>query len=704
MRLLSVFVVVFALVCTFASFSIPGVSPKLLAAVCFACAAALWQAQAISSFLKVFLAIFAVETVVFGTAWLAAGEGFWPRAWSDYTIPDSLCLSVALFAVLIWAVSHLPVIRAMTRIADSYFETADRTRARLLVPFETMERRLAAAMIVFLVVVNQAEVAVTVRLSFFNRDWFNAIQSKDGPEFWRQLMLVFVPWAFVYVAMAVTEFVVRSVLVVRWRRWLTGRYVAKWLDGPIHYRMALGGLNADNPDQRIAEDVNRFIDGGDSGYGIYSYSVMLISTLTSLVSFSVILWALSADFTLPGTNIALPGFLFWVALIYAAIGTAVTHLIGRSLVGLFFTRQKFEANFRFGLARLREYGEQIALLRGENTERRQVMSRFQDVFSNYLAIVSLRKRLIAFTAFYGQISPIIPYVLTAPFYFLGKVTLGIMTQTASAFGNVNDSLNFFVTYYTTLADYRSVLERLRTFDEALERAHALGNATDRIHVESSGSPTSIGLSNVSVDLPDGRRILNVESMTLEPQTSALVSGPSGVGKSTFFRALSGIWPYGRGRVLAPDQSRLLVMPQKPYFPVGTLRAAIAYPQSENAYPDEEVRSALEAAMLPDFVGRLEESDNWTQRLSGGEQQRVAIARALLVKPDWLFLDEATSALDEGCEADLYAMLRRRLPETTVVSIGHRSTLSAFHERTISFKPHAAKETTPGPDAAAEAAR
>jgi putative ATP-binding cassette transporter len=704
MRLLSILVAVFAIVCSLASLTIPGVSPKLLAVVCFACAAALWQSQAISSFLKVFLGIFAVETIAFGAAYLAAGEGLWPKAWRDYAIPESLCLSVALFAVLIWAISHLPVIRAMTRIADSYFETADRTEARfgMFPPFDAMERRLATSMIVFLVVVNQAEVAVTVRLSFFNRDWFNAIQAKDGPEFWRQLLFVFLPWAFLFVAMAVTEYVVRSILVVRWRRWLTGRYVARWLDGPIHYRMSLGGLNADNPDQRIAEDVYRFIDGGGVGYGIYSYSVMLISTLTSLVSFSVILWSLSANFTLPGTNIALPGFLFWVALVYAAVGTAMTHLIGRSLVGLFFARQKYEANFRFGLARLREYGEQIALLKGEGAERRQVMSRFDDVFTNYLSIVSLRKRLIAFTNFYGQISPIIPYVLTAPFYFLGKVTLGVMTQTASAFGNVNDSLNFVVNYYVELADFRSVLERLKTFDEALERAHALGEAVDRIHVE-PGPSQAIDLSGVSVDLPDGRRILNVENLTLEPRTSALVSGPSGIGKSTFFRALSGIWPYGRGRIAAPARARLLVMPQKPYFPVGTLRAALAYPELETAYPDAEVRAALKAALLPDFADRLDEVDNWTQRLSGGEQQRVAIARALLVKPDWLFLDEATSALDEESEAALYAVLRQFLPETTVVSIGHRSTLSAFHDRRIDFPPGSAGRARPEMDRTAEAA-
>jgi vitamin B12/bleomycin/antimicrobial peptide transport system ATP-binding/permease protein len=688
MRLLSALVGAFALGCLGASPWIHDFGPKLLGIVCVLCAVCIWRAQAISTFLKVFIGIFAIETIVFGLAFLAARLGFWPSSWRDYILPDSLALSVALFAILIYAVSYIPVIRAMTRIADGYFETGDRTRARFwpLPSFGALERRIADAMLIFLVVVNQAEVGVTVRLSFFNRDWFNAIQNKDGPEFWRQLLFVFAPWAFVYIGMAVTEYVVRSILIVRWRRWLTARYVGRWLDGPTHYRMSLSGLNADNPDQRIAEDVNRFIDGADSGYGIYSYSVMLISTLSSLVSFSVILWLLSANFTLPGTHIAVPGFLFWVALIYAAIGTAITHLIGRSLVGLYFLRQKFEANFRFALARLREYGEQIALLRGERAERGVAMSRFSDVFGNYLQIVARRKQLIAFTAFYGQISPIIPYVLTAPFYFLGKVQLGVMTQTASAFGNVNDSLNFFVNYYTTLADFRSVLERLRTFDEALDRGRALGETPKGIAFQPAGPSPAIEVSGLAVNLPDGRQILKVDRLALQQNRSVLVAGPSGTGKSTLFRALSGIWPYGRGSIATPVDANVMVMPQKPYFPIGSLRAAIAYPSAPGVFSDAALREALVAALLPDLASRLDEEDNWTQRLSGGEQQRVAIARALLVKPDWLLLDEATSALDEECEASLYGMLRKRLPQTTIVSIGHRSTLAAFHDRRVELRP------------------
>lgn len=687
MRILSLLVAVFALFCLVASAWIPDFGPKLLGSVCLLCAFSLWRSQKISSFLKIFAGIFAVETIVFGLLFLLARLSLWPQSLRAYLLPDSLSLSVSIFAILIYAVSHVPVVRAMTRIADGYFETGERGQARLwpLPAIAAYERRIASTMVVFLVLTSQGLVGVTVRLSFFNRYWFNAIQTKNEPEFWRQLLLVFVPWAFIYITIAVADYVVRSLLVIRWRRWLTARYIGRWLDGATHYRMSLIGLNADNPDQRIAEDINRFIDGGDSGYGIYSYSVMLISTLSSLVSFSVILWSLSANFTLPGTNIAVPGFLFWVALVYAAVGTAVTHLIGRSLVGLFFERQRFEATFRFSLARLREYGEQVALLRGEPTERRNAMSHFGDVFQNYLQIISLRKVLIAFTAFYGQISPIIPYVLTAPFYFLGKVKLGIMTQTASAFGNVGDSLNFFVNYYTSLADFRSVLERLRTFDEAIERARVLGATPERINA-AIASANVIEIDDLTLRLPDGRAIVKDANLVFEPRQPVLVNGPSGAGKSTLFRAIAGVWPYGRGRIAKPAGSGVMVVPQKPYFPIGTLRAAIVYPSDPATFSDADVREALLAARLPDLAERLGEEDNWTQRLSGGEQQRVAIARALLAKPDWLFLDEATSALDELSEAALYKALAERLPNTTIVSIGHRSTLAAFHNERVELRP------------------
>jgi putative ATP-binding cassette transporter len=518
-----------------------------------------------------------------------------------------------------------------------------------------------------------------VRLSFFNRDWFNAIQEKNAEEFWRLLLWVFTPWAFIYVASAIVEFVMQSMLIVRWRRWLTERYVTNWLAGAAHYRMTLSGGEADNPDQRIAEDVNRFIDGGNVGYGIYSYTILLISTLSSLVSFSIVLWGLSSNFVIPGTEIVVPGFLFWVALIYSAIGTIITHLIGRSLVKLSFERQRVEADFRFSLARLREYGEQVALLGGETTERRSLMGRFGAIIANYLALVDRRKKLMGFTATYGQLSPIIPYIFTAPFYFGGKITLGVMTQTAGAFSRVEGALTFFITYYTSLADFKAVLDRLTSFDAAIERAQAhpglavAPSQDGRVHVE-----------GLKVALPDGRALARVDALTLEPGQHVLLTGPSGSGKSTVFRALSGVWPYATGALREPGG--VMLAPQRPYLPNGALRGAIAYPAAADAYSDADIRAALAAVHLPQLVDRLDEADQWQQRLSGGEQQRVALARAILAKPKWLLLDESTSALDEPAEAAIYDTLKRSLPGVTLVSIGHRSTLAALHDRRLRLEP------------------
>ncbi len=659
----------------------------VLAVAAALCAYTTWRAADMSSFLKIFAAIFSVETIVFGAVRLAQIEGLWPAQLADYAPPESMSLTVAVFSIIVYAVSHIRVVREMTRIADFYFDSLERGEGRVwpFPRFAARESAIAVAMVVVLVLINQGQVGITVRLSFFNRDWFNAIQEKNAAEFWRQLLFVFTPWAFVYVASAVIEFVVQSMLIIRWRRWLTEHYVERWLGQHTHYGMALAGGDADNPDQRIAEDVNRFISGGEEGYGIYSYSILLIATMSSLVSFAYVLWELSGNYPLPGTDIYIPGFLFWVVLLYAALGTLVTHLIGRSLTGLYFDRQRREADFRFSLARLREYSEQIALLAGEGAERGSLLLRFAGIIGNYLAIVRKRKELMAFTATYGQLSPIIPYVITAPFYFVGRIQLGVMTQTASAFGRVESALTFFINYYTSLANFKSVLDRLTSFDQAIEAARAQ-NAKTRIVSPADGA--DIRIRGLRLGLPDGRNIVEVDDLVLSAGQSVLLTGPSGSGKSTLFRALAGIWPYATGDILTPRGAHVMLAPQRPYIPMGALAEAVVYPGAVAHYARADIEEALRAAHLAPFAHRLEEDNNWGQRLSGGEQQRVAIARALLAKPDWLFLDEATSALDEKLEEEIYRALRQLLPHTTIVSIGHRSTLHAFHDRHIVMEPAA----------------
>ncbi|MEA2841312.1 MAG: vitamin B12/bleomycin/antimicrobial peptide transport system ATP-binding/permease protein [Methylobacteriaceae bacterium] len=659
----------------------------LLGCIAALCAATTYLSRNISCFLKIFVAIFSVETIVFGLMVLGGALKLWPDAYADFLPPQSMALTVAIFSILVYSVSHLRVVRSITGIADRYFEARDRTEARIwpLPAFRPAERGLAVAMVVFLVVVNQAQVGITVRLSFFNRDWFNAIQEKNALVFWELLFFVFVPWAFTYVASTVIEFVVQSTLIIRWRRWLTGYYVSRWLDGNTHYRMSLIGSDADNPDQRISEDINRFIDGGEQGYGIYSYSILLISTLSSLVSFAIVLWTLSANYVLPGTDIKVPGFLFWVALIYAGVGTLVTHLIGRPLVKIYFQKQRFEADFRFSLARLREYGEQVALLKGEAAEKISLGGRFAAIVGNYFDLINTRKRLIAFTQLYGQLAPIIPYVFAAPFYFAGRIPLGVMTQTASAFNRVDTALTFFVTYYTSLAGFKSVLDRLTLFDAAIGRAQTLGERPPKIELEPSTN-RDVNLEHVTLGLPDGRRIVEDASLAFHAGEPTLVAGPSGSGKSTLFRGISGIWPFGEGHISLPAEARIMLLPQKPYIPIGTLRNAATYPAAPGTYSDEEVTAALNAVELPLLAHQLDQEDIWPQRLSGGEQQRLAIARALLAKPDWLFLDEATASVDEALEAALYKVIAERLPRTTVVSIGHRSTLGSFHDRRVEMQP------------------
>jgi vitamin B12/bleomycin/antimicrobial peptide transport system ATP-binding/permease protein len=642
----------------------------------------------ISPFLRIFSTIFAVEYVVTGLTYVAAQTGPWPASLSEAMPPASLPTTVALFGLLVHLISFIPVIRQITRLADPYFATDDR-RDLEIAGFgarPVIERRFASLLIIALVVINQLQVGINIRLSFFNRDWFNAIQNKDSAAFWSLLFGVFCFWAAIAVASNLVEYYTESVLKIRWRRWMTERYYGLWLDDGNLYRAALVGHTADNPDQRISEDIHNFLDL------TYTYSISLLSTVSTLVSFSIILWTIPVDFTVPGTDLTVPGLPFWVALVFSLLGTWLTHLIGKPLVQLEFARERYEADFRFALARLREYSEQVALLRGENAEKRILGGRFGSLVANFYAIVGRTLKLVTFTATYFQANVVIPYIIVAPYFFLGKITLGQMTQTAGAFGRVETALNFFIARYRSLASYKAVVERLMTFRSAIEAARGLGRKSPRIErTEHLGR--DLVLRDLAVCLPDGRVIVSVSRLTIEADTRTLLSGPSGSGKSTLFRAIAGIWPYGRGTIDRPAAAAVLLLPQRPYIPSGTLKTAVTYPSVAEAHSDEAVRRALELALLASLAGEIDGEDNWPQRLSGGEQQRLAIARAILDKPDWLFLDEATSALDEQLEAEIYGMLGEVLPNTTIVSIGHRSTLMPLHQRYI--------EMTPGPDSAFE---
>jgi putative ATP-binding cassette transporter len=441
--------------------------------------------------------------------------------------------------------------------------------------------------------------------------------------------------------------------------------------------MQLQGDSADNPDQRVSDDVKMFVEQ------TLTIGIGLLSSIVTLFSFVIILWGLSAAAPLHlfGNDFSIPGYLVWGALIYAIFGTALTQWIGSPLVLLDFNQQRREADFRFNLVRVRENAEQIALLRGERAEREQLSTRFGRVVDNWYGIMSRTKRITAFTQSYSQAAVIFPIVLAAPAFFAGKIQLGALMQTAEAFGSVQRALSFFVTIYRTLAEWRAVVARLDGFETAIGSASALA-ADVRSIVSVPASTGKIDLQQLLVKLPNGAPLVSAAGISLRRGERTLVTGPSGSGKSTLFRAIAGIWPFGDGTIAVPANAELMMLPQRPYFPIGSLHGAIVYPGEASTFSADQVRDALVAIGLPQLANRLDEEAHWNRILSLGEQQRLGLARALLHAPKYLFLDEATASLDEPSEAALYRLLLQKLPATTIVSIGHRSTLEAFHDRKL----------------------
>jgi len=539
------------------------------------------------------------------------------------------------------------------------------------------ERGKGLTLLVTVVGLVLAMVWMQVQFNNWNRDFYNTFEQKDQEEFFRQLGR-FTLLAVTWIIMFVYRVYFRQMLEIEWRTWLTEHFLAGWLKDQAHYRMQLLARShapfagVDNPDQRIAEDLKIFVE-----YTLL-LSLGLLSAVVTLGSFVVILWALSGPLTVFGVTIQ--GYLVWVALIYAVLGTGLTHLIGRPLIKLDFNQQRFEADFRFGLVRLRENSEGVALYRGEAAEGSGLRNRFSAVIGNWWALMLKQKQIGWFTSFYEQLAIIFPYIVVSPRFFAGQIPLGAIFQTASAFGQVQGALSWFINAYTDFAKWKATVDRLIGFSEALEQVkkeagHAQGERAE-------GSDGSLALEGLEVDLPEGRSLLSNTALQLKPGEDVLVTGPSGSGKSTLFRALAGIWPYWKGRIKLPKAARLLFLPQKPYLPIGTLKHAVSYPEDSSRHSSGEIAEALKGVGLANLSGDLERSENWAQVLSGGEQQRLAFARALLYRPDWLFLDEATAALPDEDQEKLYRLIREKLPGTTLVSIGHRTSLAAFHPRKL----------------------
>jgi putative ATP-binding cassette transporter len=565
-----------------------------------------------------------------------------------------------------------PFLKDAWRLSRPYFITSE-------------ERWSARGLLLGIIAMNLTIVGMSVIFNFWRREFYNTLQDKDWKAFLELIFLYrrtpsglmpgFCELAVLQITLSVYSVWVNQLLQIRWRRWMTRQFLAEWLADRAYYNISLtrspGAVGTDNPDQRVAEDLRDFTDV------TLSLGLGLLSNVVSLGSFVVILWGLSGS--MEAFGIPIPGYMVWVALLYAVVGTWLTHLVGNPLALLSFKQQRVEADFRYALVRVRENMESIALYRGEQEEVVNLRDRFGAVVGNWRQIMNRTKLLNSLVVGYSQIAIIFPIVVAAPRYFAGSMQLGGLMQTVGAFGSVQDSMSWFVQSYAQLAQWRSIVERLATFHRAIVKARA------ETHGDFEPSPSADGnvhLHDVNMNLPDGTKLLEGVDLELTPGHSIVITGRSGSGKTTLFRVLSGIWPFGSGQVQIPPNSFFL--PQRPYVPLGTLRHVITYPNAMDAFSQEEMVQVLRDVGLPQLCDRLDHDDNWPLRLSMGEQQRLAFARALLAKPDWVFLDEATASVDPAAETELYQVLKQRLPNATLVSIAHRPSVAAFHEQRLNL--------------------
>jgi vitamin B12/bleomycin/antimicrobial peptide transport system ATP-binding/permease protein len=558
----------------------------------------------------------------------------------------------------------------------------------LIKPYWVSEERwIARGLLALVISLNMLLVYINVRFNGWNVGFYNSISSKNWSAFLRSLT-EFSILAFSYIFIITARIWFRQLLEIRWRRWLTNRFLERWLGGHAFYRIERDRL-ADNPDQRISDDLQSLAST------TLSLSLDLLSTVVTLFSFIVILWKIAGplSFTFLGTPITIPGYMVWAAALYALIGSFVIQRYGKPLVAINYQQQRVEADFRFMLIRLRENAEQIALYNGADTERQHAGRAFKGIYDNWRRIMSFTRRLTIVTSVYTQLANIFPLLIASVRYFAGAYPIGVLFQISDAFGTVSESFSWFINSFSTLAGWRATVNRLREFVRSIDEQHtreAMSPATEHGGINRHmADVTSLQTHNLSLALPNGTPLSRVGSTTVKPGERMLITGPSGSGKSTFMRALAGLWPFGDGSIDVPVSAKLLFVPQVSYMPIDTLRAALAYPSEAEAFTDEAYRDVLHAVQLDEYLERLDEHSHWARRMSPGEQQRLAAARVLLQKPDFVFLDEATSALDSPTEQHVYETLLNRLPNAAFVSIAHRESIAAFHTETLDLERAAA---------------
>jgi putative ATP-binding cassette transporter len=541
-------------------------------------------------------------------------------------------------------------------------------------------------------------VGMALLLNRWFNDFYNALQDYDKLGIF-DLVWVFIFLASVYLAFAVYQFYLQQILSIRWRRWLTFSILNRWLDRRAYYYMENFDPEIDNPDQRICEDIRQLVD---STLGLL---VGLLSAITTLIAFLGVLWQLSGSITIPfhklGTwhllglslsfsqwgSLTVPGYLVFIAFVYALIGTLFTFKIGFPLIQLRFEQQRREANFRFSTINVRTHAEHIALYRGEDSENTQLRSRVNSVLRNWYRIVIREKLLLWFTAGYNQIAVLLPLLAALPNYLSRAFRLGGLMQTLQAFGKIHDSLSYLVDSYTIIAEWRAVIRRLTTLLFNLDTADNIAEMGVNFHHQKKET-NNITVNNLSIEKPDGTSLLKDFHHEFQHGHHTLIRGQSGIGKTTLIRVIAEIWPFGSGDITLPKDLNVMYIPQKSYMPLDTLKNAITFPQHPKI-EDKILLDLLQDCHLGHLQDQLHQTKNWAETLSPGEQQRLAFARIILQKPDWLCLDECTSSVDTAIEKSLYTLLKSKLPHCSYISIGHRDTLQSFHDKTIDFGEFAA---------------